>query len=162
MPSHYNCCVPLCTNHKRKNPNLSFYRIPKDERVRKEYSRLIRNETLKLQSSHTRICSAHFDGGKKRNRHHLPSIFPWSKPVNLRKPPVRRRLDVASASTQSSTFDYMEVKTVEAATVVIEDTDVGFSSSESVSIFLMKQLAPSQKKRKHARPRHNIKRGRKR
>ena len=135
MPSHYNCCVPLCTNHKRKNPNLSFYRIPKDERVRKEYSRLIRNETLKLRSSHTRICSAHFDGGKKRNRHHLPSIFPWSKPVNLRKPPVRRRLDVASASTQSSTFDYMEVKTVEAATVVIEDTDVGFSPSESVSIF---------------------------
>ena len=162
MPSHCNCCVPLCRNHKRKNPNLSFYRIPKDVRVRKEYCRLIRNETLKLQSSHTRICSAHFDGGKKRNSHHLPSIFPWSKPVNLRKPPVRRRLDVASASTQSSTFDYTEVKTVEAATVAIEDTAVGSRPLSLYVFFLVKQLAPNQKKRKHARPRHNTKRGRKR
>ena len=66
MPSHYNCCVPLCTNHSIKNGKLSFYRIPKDESLRKKYTRLIRNKTLKLESSHTRICSAHFEGGKKK------------------------------------------------------------------------------------------------
>ena len=49
MPSHYNCCVPLCTNHSRRNSKLSFYRIPKDKSLRKEYTRLIRNETLKLE-----------------------------------------------------------------------------------------------------------------
>ena len=80
MPSHYNCCVPLCTTHSRKNRNLSFYRIPKDENLRKKYTRLIRNKTLKLESSHTRICSAHFEGGKKKYYWQLPSIFPWSKP----------------------------------------------------------------------------------
>ena len=56
------------------------------------YIRLIRNKTLKLESSHTRICSAHFEGGKKKYSWQLPSIFPWSKPCKERKLPTRRRL----------------------------------------------------------------------
>ena len=26
-----NCCVPQCGNNSRKNPLLSFHKIPKDE-----------------------------------------------------------------------------------------------------------------------------------
>ena len=40
---------------------------------------LIRSNNLKVQSDNTRICSAHFEGGEKMSRSHLPSIFPWSK-----------------------------------------------------------------------------------
>ena len=53
--------------------------------LRKEYKRLLRNETLKLTSDNTRICSTHFEGGKKLNRNQLPSIFPWSKPTVERR-----------------------------------------------------------------------------
>lgn len=105
MPSHYNCCVPLCTNHSRRNSKLSFYRIPKDKSLHKEYTRLIRNETLKLESSHTRICSAHFEGGEKKYRRQLPSIFPWSKPCKVRKPPTRRRLDLNDVLSTSNLGD---------------------------------------------------------
>ena len=45
--SHYNCCVPHCTNSFRNAPCLHYYRIPKDPDVRKKYVVLIRNETLK-------------------------------------------------------------------------------------------------------------------
>ena len=74
MPSHYNCCIPLCTNHSIKIRNLSFYRIPKDESLRKKYTRLIR-KTLKLESSHTRICSAHFE----EVRRNIPGVNPVKK-----------------------------------------------------------------------------------
>ena len=52
ISSFYNWSIPLCTSHSRKNVNLSFHCIPKDKSLRKEYTRLIRNTTLKLQSSH--------------------------------------------------------------------------------------------------------------
>ena len=79
MPKPVNCCVPGCFNNYRNSPDLHYYRIPKDQTIRKEYVRLIRNQTLKIDSDNTRICSAHFEGGKKNDRQHLPSIFPSSK-----------------------------------------------------------------------------------
>ena len=79
MPKPVNCCVPGCLNNFRNSSGLHYYRIPKDARIRKDYVRLLRNRTLKLDSDNTRICSEHFDGGKKINRKHLPSLFPWSK-----------------------------------------------------------------------------------
>ena len=75
-----------------KNRHLSFYHVPKDQSLRKKDARLIRNKTLKLESSHTRICSEHFEGGKKSYSWQLPSIFPWSKPCKERKLPTRRGL----------------------------------------------------------------------
>ena len=85
--SHHNCCVPHCTNSFRNAPYLHshYYRIPKDPDVRKKYVVLIRNETLKVNSESTRICSAHFDGGEKLSRTHLPSIFPWTKQMVARR-----------------------------------------------------------------------------
>ena len=78
-----NCCVPLCTNNFRNLMNLCFYCIPKDIQLQKKYVTLIRNQSLKLTLDNTRICSAHFDRGKKLSHNHLPSIFSWSKsPTN--------------------------------------------------------------------------------
>ena len=83
--SHYNCCVPHCTNSFRNAPYLHYYRIPKDPDFRRKYVVLIRNETLKVNSESTRIFSAHFDGGEKLSRTHLPSIFPWTKQMVARR-----------------------------------------------------------------------------
>ncbi|XP_067030478.1 uncharacterized protein [Acropora muricata] len=85
MPKPVNCCVPGCFNNFRNSSGLQYYRIPKDSFLRKEYKRLLRNETLKLNSDNTRICSTHFEGGKKRDRNQLPSIFPWLKPTAERR-----------------------------------------------------------------------------
>lgn len=85
MPDHVSCCVPLCTNNFRNSSDVTFYRIPKKQSIRREYVRLLRNTNLKLNSDSTRICSAHWNGGRKLSRSHLPSIFPWSKKNNERR-----------------------------------------------------------------------------
>ena len=85
MPHHYNCCIPDCKNNFRSAPTLHYYRIPKDPAIRKTYSDLLRNKTLKLDSESTRVCSVHFEGGEKLSRTHLPTIFPWSKKKDTRR-----------------------------------------------------------------------------
>ena len=83
--SYYNCCVPGCTNSFRNASHLHYYRIPKDDAVRKVYKFILKNESLKLESSATRICSERFEGGEKLSRTHLPMIFPWPKPQVKRR-----------------------------------------------------------------------------
>ena len=61
----WNCCVPGCTNNWRNSPDVTAHRIPADAELRKEYDRLIRNDNLKISSSSTRICGAHFPGGER-------------------------------------------------------------------------------------------------
>ena len=85
MAMHANCCVPGCTNNYRTKHGLSYYRIPKDKKLRRQYKILIRNATLKLDADNTRICGDHFEGGHKRSRLHLPSIFPWSKHASTKR-----------------------------------------------------------------------------
>ena len=85
MPKSVNCCVPGCTNNFRNNPGIKYYRIPKDEKVRRRYEILIRNATLKVKSDNTRICEQHFEDGIKKSRYDLPSICPWSKPASTRR-----------------------------------------------------------------------------
>jgi len=82
MPKPVNCCVPVCTDNFQNNPELKYYRIPKERRTI-----LIRNTTLNLNFDNTRICA-----GTKRSRHDSTSIFPWSKAVPNR--PVLKRLSV--------------------------------------------------------------------
>ena len=85
MPKSVNCCVLGTSNNFRNNPGITYYRIPKDEKLRRRYEILIRNATLKIESVNTRICEQHFEGGIKKSRYELPSIFPWSKPVSTRR-----------------------------------------------------------------------------
>ena len=90
MPKPVNCCVPGCFSNFRNSTGLEYYRIPKNSRLRKQYVHLIRNQTLKLNSDNTRICSKHFEGGRKKNPDHLPSIFPWRKQKESRRKLVRK------------------------------------------------------------------------
>ena len=96
MVLKWNCCVPLCTNNWRNSPNVKVHTIPSDERVRKEYERLIRNDNLR-DSPSTRIFGQHFVGGERLARNQLPSVFPWTKDC----PPPRREI-VKHAITPST------------------------------------------------------------
>ena len=55
-----------------------FHTLPSDAKVRRLYEKLIRNENLKLNAQHTRICGDHFPDGERMCRTQLPSIFPWT------------------------------------------------------------------------------------
>ena len=56
----FSCCVPGCTNNWRNSPEKKFHTLPSDAKVRRLYEKLIRNENLKLNAQHTRICGDHF------------------------------------------------------------------------------------------------------
>ena len=56
----FSCCVPGCTNNWRNSPEKKFHSLPSDAKVRRLYEKLIRNENLKLNAQHTRICGDHF------------------------------------------------------------------------------------------------------
>ena len=93
MPHHFNCCVPVCTNSFRSKPHLQYYRIPRTEKLRKTFQVLLRNETSKLHSNQTRVCSEHFEGGQKLSRQHLPSLFPWTKRAKQRRQIIKHEHD---------------------------------------------------------------------
>lgn len=80
-----SCCVPGCTNNWRNSPKKKFHTLPSDTKVRRLYEKLIRNENLKLNAQHTRICGDHFPDGERMCRTQLPSIFPWTATPEKRR-----------------------------------------------------------------------------
>ena len=81
----FSCCVPGCTNNWRNSPEKKFHTLPSDAKVRRSYEKLIRNENLKLNAHHTRICGDHFPDGERMCRTQLPSIFPWTATPKKRR-----------------------------------------------------------------------------
>ena len=92
MPHHFNYYVLGCINSLTSKPHLQYYRIPRTEKLRKTYQVLLRNETLKLHSCQTRVCSEHFEGGQKLSRQHLPSLFPWTKRAEQRRQIIKHEM----------------------------------------------------------------------
>ena len=76
----HSCVVLGCKNRSNKEEckGVKFYTLPfRDQELLKTWLALIcrrRNEV----TIHSRICSAHFVGGIKKNGD-LPQIFPWQK-----------------------------------------------------------------------------------
>ena len=69
------CCVPLCKNSYRNNPELFWYVIQKDPSLRKEWLNKISRKNFNPTATH-RVCSAHFVGGKKTYMNKIPTIVP--------------------------------------------------------------------------------------
>lgn len=88
------CCVPHCYNNSRRNPELSYYIIPKDVKLRKRWLSMISRKDFKPSSSH-RVCSAHFKNGKKTYMDNVPTIVP--KTVKLTKTTPRKTLNSSGA-----------------------------------------------------------------
>ena len=93
----FSCCVPGCTNNWRNSPGKKFHTLPSDAKVRRLYEKLIRNENLKVDAQHTRICGDHFPDGERMCRTQLPAIFPWTAAPQKRR--VIEKHEVPLAST---------------------------------------------------------------
>ncbi|XP_028407181.1 uncharacterized protein LOC114529570 [Dendronephthya gigantea] len=65
------CCIPTCNSNAKRNPELSFYKIPSDKNVRKQWLHWIGRANF-VPSSYHRVCSEHFVGGKKTCLNNLP------------------------------------------------------------------------------------------
>ena len=99
MP-HY-CIVPLCNNWSG-TPDISFYHLPlKDPDLLKQWLVKIRRQYVPL-TRHSRVCSEHFEGGRKRGKKDVPTVFTWTKPGSC-PPPKDCSLQVQEISCKSST-----------------------------------------------------------
>ena len=77
-------------------PNLSFYRLPlHDQNLLEKWVVNIRRANINV-NNHSRVCSAHFEGGKKQGAKDVPTIFAWTKAVKSRPPPKQRPEPVVS------------------------------------------------------------------
>ncbi|XP_028912467.1 THAP domain-containing protein 11 isoform X1 [Ornithorhynchus anatinus] len=81
MPG-FTCCVPGCYNNSHRDKTLHFYTFPKDAELRrlwlKNVSRAGVNgcfSTFQPTTGH-RLCSVHFQGGRKTYSVRIPTIFP--------------------------------------------------------------------------------------
>ena len=79
------CCAHGCSNNRKRNPKLQFYRIPGDLSRRKAWLKRIRRKNF-TPTENTRICSEHFVGGAKSDdpeaEGYVPSIFSHSHSVS--------------------------------------------------------------------------------
>ena len=71
----FTCCVPQCYNNSKVNKDLSFYVIPKDPELRKKWLHKISRKNFNPTTGH-RVCSVHFEGGKKTYTNSVPTIVP--------------------------------------------------------------------------------------
>ncbi|XP_031555024.1 uncharacterized protein LOC116291930, partial [Actinia tenebrosa] len=91
----FSCCVPGCFNNSKKDKGrLSFYVIPKDEKLRKLWLHKISRQGFKPKNDRIcgyRVCSEHL-GGTKTYTNNVPTIFPLSKSHVTPKREIRREL----------------------------------------------------------------------
>ena len=108
-----NCCVPQCTNNSLRNPELSFYKIPKDSTLKKKWEKPLQTKGLLNIGLHYRVCSVHFSGGKKTYTNNVPTIFAPKITQTPRKRPNRQQsvLQVTTSDIEVTTSN-MEVNTV--------------------------------------------------
>ena len=57
----------------KKKPELSFYQIPTDMKLRNMWLHWIGRASFKPNKCH-RVCSKHFVGGKKTCLHNVPTV----------------------------------------------------------------------------------------
>ncbi|KAM6117889.1 THAP domain-containing protein 11 [Pterocles gutturalis] len=89
MPG-FTCCVPGCYNNSHRDKALHFYTFPKDEELRRLWLKNVSRagvsgcfSTFQPTTGH-RVCSEHFQGGRKTYLVRVPTIFPL-RGVNERK-----------------------------------------------------------------------------
>ena len=81
----FTCCVPGCFSNSKKDKALSFYRIPKDKKLRKAWLHKISRKDFRPTDGH-RVCSDHFVGGKKTYMNNIPLVVPRTLKAAQSKP----------------------------------------------------------------------------
>ena len=83
------CCIPQCDSNSRKNPEISFHKIPKNPELRKKWIRLLKRKGIRDPGSSHRVCSAHFVGGAKTYSNNVPTIFATNTTKPRKSPTIR-------------------------------------------------------------------------
>ena len=84
------CCIPQCDNNNRKNPKMSFHKIPRNPELKKKWVRLLKRKGVREPGSSHRVCSVHFVGGEKTYINNVPTIFATAACNKPRKSPALR------------------------------------------------------------------------
>ena len=104
MASHsgggFTCCVPGCFSNSKRDLTLSFYGFPKEKKLRSRWLHKISRKNFSPSTGH-RVCSLHFEGGKKTYMNNVPVIFPLAKSHLRPSPKPRRKLVLTGLSTSS-------------------------------------------------------------
>ena len=99
MPHH--CIVPQCTNNSSM-PGLSFHRLPlHNENLLTKWLVNIKRVNTPV-NEYSCVCSEHFEGGKKKGKDDIPTIFAWSKTTKPRPAPKERENPVGTSLTHHS------------------------------------------------------------
>lgn len=95
MPG-FTCCVPGCYNNSHRDKALHFYTFPKNAELRKQWLKNVSRtgvngcfSTFHPTTGH-RVCSVHFQGGRKTYSIRVPTIFPL-RGVNEKKERRRKK-----------------------------------------------------------------------
>ena len=120
MASHsgggFTCCVPGCFSNSKRDVNLSFYGFPKEKNLRKRWLHKISRKNFS-PSTGQRVCSLHFEGGKKpymynvsvnfslAKSHPRPSPKPWRKVILHRPSTSSEEAPPTFSSAASSTTE---------------------------------------------------------
>ena len=114
------CAFALCTNGSHNQPNLSYFRFPLDEKLRKKWKAFCRRADKKFNTvADPRICSQHFlkedlkktlSGKTEVISGGVPKIFDPKQPKaksNLRKERQQKRHRQAQHSADNGTFHFL-------------------------------------------------------
>ena len=86
-------CVVFGCHHKagkKGSEGISFYRLPlKNKELLKKWLAALKTDSVPVNSN-SRVCSAHFEGGKRTGMDDVPSVFSFSKAPPKRKAPAVR------------------------------------------------------------------------
>ena len=97
----FTCCVPGCFNNDKRNRGVSFYKFPKDKKLKKIWLQRISRRDFKPTNGH-RVCSQHFEGGKKTYMNNVPTVFPLSKTHQKMNTGPRRTLIRVKTSAKTA------------------------------------------------------------
>ena len=97
------CAVQGCTNRSNKAgcENISFHHLPLSENQVLKLWVIKTKLPHRLVNKNTRICSAHFVGGKRNHFSDVPELFPWT-PSTRKQPPPRNPPPLACALSSLS------------------------------------------------------------
>ena len=112
-------------------PDLPFYCLPlHDQNLLQRWIVNIGRQNIRI-NEHSRVCSAHFEGGKKKGKDAVPTIFAWTKETVSRAPHKQQESTVPPRTFHSigiTTFippeNHVSTCTKELVTITSEDKEI--------------------------------------
>ncbi len=119
------CCIPQCESNNRKNPELSFHKIPNNPELKKKWVQLLKKKGVREPGPSHRVCSMHFVEGKKTYTKNILTIFA-TKSKARKSPSVRETVD---------NHDNSQCSSGETGRTVTDDADTSASAVSSENNF---------------------------